>query len=397
VSTQTSAFAAMLERITEETDALVEGTGDEHGTGVDGTGDGEPFVVDERFTTRHASLAAAREAAARNPHAADEITIDDEPAMTPRNGTAAAPATTTPAPVRDELPAAAAPDATASRERRAPARRGEGRLLRRATTTPVAPEELAAPVFRRMTREAPVIERPENLLANLGVPARLVPRGVGWRELNAALVDSLARLPAPPLLPDAPGVVVAVVGSGDQPMALARDLADDLGIDPDRVVLATPEPVASDVPAWLQVCDPETAEERRRSWRRRPYPTVVAISLTSGRDQLDWARSIIDNIEPTCTWTIVEAAWKSEDVQYWSERLGGTDVLALSGLGQTVSPAAVLDLGIAVGRLEDRPATAVTWADMLMARMAHHDPDTAPDARDARDARDEAGQEAMVR
>jgi hypothetical protein len=44
-------------------------------------------------------------------------------------------------------------------------------------------------------------------------------------------------------------------------------------------------------------------------------------------------------------------------------------VLALTELDETVSPAAVLDLGIAVGRIEGKPATPVTWAEALMARI----------------------------
>lgn len=224
-------------------------------------------------------------------------------------------------------------------------------------------------VFRRAARSEEVIERPENALARLGLPARLVPRGVELREMRGALLETLARLPTPPLLPDAPGVVVAVVGEGAQPVRLARDLAEELGMDPDRVVLATHEPLGDGIPAWLQVTNPETAEERRRSWRRRAYPTLVACALPPGHDQLEWARSMLDQFEPTCVWAIVEAGWKCEDVQYLADALGGIDVLALTRVDGTVSPAAVLDLGIAVGRIENRPATPVTWAELLMARM----------------------------
>jgi hypothetical protein len=41
-------------------------------------------------------------------------------------------------------------------------------------------------------------------------------------------------------------------------------------------------------------------------------------------------------------------------------------VLALRNLAQTVSPAAVLELGIPVARLENHPATPIAWADYLM-------------------------------
>ncbi|GIU90370.1 MAG: hypothetical protein KatS3mg010_1469 [Acidimicrobiia bacterium] len=228
--------------------------------------------------------------------------------------------------------------------------------------TPAAPRRGA-----RRTEE--VIERPENALVRLGVPARLVPRGVALRELQGALVETMSRLPAPPPLPDAPGVVVAVVGAGAEPVLLARELAEELGIDPDCVVLAVPQPLTGGIPTWLQVCDAATAEERRRSWRRRAHPTIVACSLPPGRAGLGWAREILDHLEPTCTWAIVDACWKCEDVQHWSDALGGVDVMALTNLEETVSPASVLDLGIPVGRLDDRVATPVAWAEMLFARL----------------------------
>ncbi|MGQ0825076.1 MAG: hypothetical protein ACT4OX_08635 [Actinomycetota bacterium] len=233
----------------------------------------------------------------------------------------------------------------------------------------IVAETITPPLFRRVARTEEVIERPENALARLGLPARLIPRGTTPKQMQGALIESLSRLPVSPLLPDAPGVVVAVVGHGVQPVLLARELADELDIDPDRVVLATREPLGEGIPAWLQVCDAATAEERRRSWRRRPYPTLVACSVPPGRHQLEWARDILDHLEPTCTWAIVDAGWKCEDVQHWAEVLGGLDVLALNQLDETTSPAAVLDLGIPVGRIEGRPATPVAWAEALCSRL----------------------------
>jgi hypothetical protein len=44
-------------------------------------------------------------------------------------------------------------------------------------------------------------------------------------------------------------------------------------------------------------------------------------------------------------------------------------VLALTGVGDTVSPAAVLGLGIPVGRIGSNHATPAVWADLLMERL----------------------------
>jgi len=45
-------------------------------------------------------------------------------------------------------------------------------------------------------------------------------------------------------------------------------------------------------------------------------------------------------------------------------------VLALDGLEDTVSPAAPLELGIPVGRLEAEHASPLTWTELLLERMA---------------------------
>jgi hypothetical protein len=98
-------------------------------------------------------------------------------------------------------------------------------------------------------------------------------------------------------------------------------------------------------------------------------PTIVAVNLPPGRSGLTWAREILDQLEPTIAWSIVSAGWKPEDVRDWIERLGGVDAMALTNLDDTVSPAAALDLGLPVGRLDGKPATAIAWSELLVERL----------------------------
>src|SRR6185437_306638 len=147
----------------------------------------------------------------------------------------------------------------------------------------------------RATEAAPaVIDRYETRLSRLGVPAKLIPRGVASTALKGALVESLTRLPPPPAVPAGYGVVIAIVGTGATPVPLARDLAGDLGLDPDDVVLATREHLGYGIPAWLQMSDAATAAARRRSWSRRSRPTIVACSLPPAARGLRWAREVLD-------------------------------------------------------------------------------------------------------
>ncbi len=206
------------------------------------------------------------------------------------------------------------------------------------------------------------VPAPDTRLRELGLPRELIPSTAAAGDLRTALFQRLSQLPPPPMLPRSPGVVVAVVGIGTAPIALARRIADELEIDPDHIVLATPEPVS-------ELSHPDEAQTSRQSWRRRAEPTVVACSIGAGRAQLGWAHRMLDKLEPTVTWAVVEASCKAEDIAHRVTLLGGVDVIALNNVADTVSPAEVLQLGIPVGRLGAKYATPAAWADLLMEQL----------------------------
>ncbi len=214
-----------------------------------------------------------------------------------------------------------------------------------------------------------LIERPERVLVKLGVPARFVPRGVSGTAMRASLVESLERLPECEPLPESRGVTVAIVGIGARPVALARILAAEQGIDPDTVVIATERELGNGVPPWLQITDGVSAQERRRSWRRRDHVSFVAVSVPSITAATEWTNEMLDHLEPTQVWAVASAGWKADDVHAWAQRLGGFDVLAVERLDETVSPASLLEIGIPVSRIEGEPANAMRWADVLLDRV----------------------------
>jgi hypothetical protein len=240
-----------------------------------------------------------------------------------------------------------------------------GTTVMPATPAPATTRDLA----RRIVQSNAVIERFETQLSRLGLPARLIPRGAGPNEMKGALVESLVRLPAAPSVPTGLGVVIVIVGAGAAPVHLARDLAVELHLDPDDVVLATRDHLGDGIPAWLEMNDADTAHARRRSWQRRVQPTIVACSLPPMYQALRWAREMLDNLEPTITWAVVDAGWKREDITSRVNALGGVDVLALDNLDDTVSPASVLELGIPVGRLAREHASPLTWTELLLERV----------------------------
>jgi hypothetical protein len=167
----------------------------------------------------------------------------------------------------------------------------------------------------------------------------------------------------PPPLPRARGAVIAIVGIGSSPVAVARRLAEELRIDPENVELRSPETMRdiahADGPAALD-----------RSRRRPAAATIVACTIGPGRAQLRWAYRVLERLEPAITWAVVDASMKPEDVRHRIELLGGVDVIALAGIADTTSPAAILGLGVPVGRIGAAAATPELWADLLADRLA---------------------------
>jgi hypothetical protein len=199
-------------------------------------------------------------------------------------------------------------------------------------------------------------------LLELGLPAELAPATPVTGDLRTELWERLSQLPPPPPLPRTRGAVIAIIGVDDAPNALARRLAEELDIEPEHVLLSTPETLGD-------LSSTEGAEAFRRSCRRRAEPTVVACSVGAGRAQLTWARRLLERLQPTVAWAVIDASVKLEDVRHRVELLGRVDVVALSGIADTVSPAAVLSLGIPVGRIGSNRATPAVWADLLAERL----------------------------
>ncbi len=211
------------------------------------------------------------------------------------------------------------------------------------------------------------------MLARIGLPedirrAASIKPAVAGIDPSVWLLGLLDGLPVPGRLPQGPGSVVVVAGGREDALHLARQIATDLGLDPDGLLIASTTYKGRAIPAERRLTAAEVAAEARSSWRRRPRPTVVAVDAPIGRNG-DWARRVIDALEPTMVWGAVDAARKPEDLDEWAEQLGGFDALGVTGIDHTVSPAAVLQCGIPVGRLEGRPATPLHWASLLAPRL----------------------------
>jgi hypothetical protein len=278
--------------------------------------------------------------------------------------------------VSDEAPAPPMPKPTVSTEQR-DFSAVLNSITRHMDAQPVAQPvaQSAAPAVRIPVPEPkPPIDN--RALARIGLPEDLRraalthPAPAAGADPSLWLVSLLQNLPQPAPMPRGQGAVIVVAGARDAALELARSIVDELGLDDESFLIASPgySGRARPIPGHRRLHDAEAAAEARRSWRRRIRPTVVAVEAPAGRPG-PWARRVIDALEPTMVWAAVDASRKPEDLFDWSEQLGGFDALSVRELDNTISPAAVLQCGIPVGRLEGRQATPLLWALLLAPRL----------------------------
>ncbi|WP_336250406.1 hypothetical protein [Stomatohabitans albus] len=199
-------------------------------------------------------------------------------------------------------------------------------------------------------------------------------RLVEWLSRNDLTPEALHRalegLPQPEHIPPGPGLIIAVVGEGPLVLPLARRMATELGADPVKTVLASEHRSHASVPDNCRISNGDEAALDRRAWRRRSEATLVAVdtSTSLATNAQDWAYGILEALQPHQVIALVDAARKTEDVARWIADLGGVDSIALTGLEETVSPHAILELGIPVARLGTRQASPAAWTDLLRNR-----------------------------
>lgn len=209
------------------------------------------------------------------------------------------------------------------------------------------------------------LEGDRALFASLGVPRQLLFRSATPGSVAQRLLALLEGIPAAPPVIARRGEVVAVVGDGHAAVDAAAVLARELGQSADDVIVAAP-----DQRGFNPVRDAAEAEARAAMWRRCGTPLVVAICATPGPAGAAWVGEMRRALAPVAMWGAVRADRKPEDIAAWVESVGGVDALAVSGCGDTATPAAVLATGIPVASLEGRRASAAAWTALLVERLA---------------------------
>ena len=270
-----------------------------------------------------------------------------------------------PAPTRTPSPAIPALGASVLAARFAP---------RGAVVTPIQLEPLHAPDPTAALVTATRPARPStggfrHTLRALGVPAELMSDD----PLDETLVLSgvLARLRRPPGLLRMPGGIVAVVGEGPDALAVATQLAEGVGQDPQEVVLAGE--TGADVSHARRLLSPLAAARHRSGVADSDPTSIVAIRV--GPATKDWpaAAALLGQLRPDQAWAIVDARRKPADVREWLRIVGSEhafDVAAAVSVHETREPGTVLDLGLPVGWIDGLLATTAIWGALLGDRLA---------------------------
>jgi hypothetical protein len=185
----------------------------------------------------------------------------------------------------------------------------------------------------------------------------------------AGLLSWLQSLPVAAPTVYAPGQVIAVAGEPLMALRVATALAEELGTDPDTVLVAAPDPRSLRLPSRRRLTDPADMAARRERWSRNQHGTIVVVSAPMVLRPEGWARAALAALAPTFTWGAVAATTKVADISAWAQRLGHVDALAVEGLDATMDPASILTADIAVGMVEGRRATPHLWAALLAERL----------------------------
>lgn len=205
-------------------------------------------------------------------------------------------------------------------------------------------------------------------LARLGLPPSVLEHPLRAADRISGLLELAETFPRARELPHGADTVIALVGDRS---AMERAIAwvnDQLGLHPDRLMLAT-RSEGNVFPAERRITDHERAASLRSAWRRRERPVLVAVDAPVGLRHTTWTRHVLDALEPAAVWAVVDAQRKPEDVVEWSERIGGVDAVALDRTEETASPAAILTTGLPVSLLDGHRATPARWAAVLDERL----------------------------
>lgn len=216
---------------------------------------------------------------------------------------------------------------------------------------PIASTVLVAPPSR------PPMEQQGSVVA---LRSRRVRRSFATQihldELIAEFEESAGRIPE---IPDRG--IVAIVGGRDEAIEVAEMLARQLRIDPDEVLLASPQ-------APIEIPSHVDATRLAATARYRCTPlAIVVVELVPGRLGHEWARTVLAGLRAEQVRFATATDRVVSQQQLAIAAVGGVDAVDLVDATSCPRPEAMLDLGVPVATIDGRRAGPEMWAATVLA------------------------------
>jgi hypothetical protein len=147
---------------------------------------------------------------------------------------------------------------------------------------------------------------------------------------------------------EAAGDLVVVVGLGDDPLKVARDMSHVSGLR----ALSIAGAVSAD--GYFRVKDRISAMAARAAGVREKHSVFIAIGIPLAGLDAD-AIAALEYLEADQVWVVVDVGRKAEDTARWVRAVQSqvhVDAIAVTGSETTETPETVHQLGIQVGWLE---------------------------------------------
>ncbi|UQX87978.1 hypothetical protein M6D93_16985 [Jatrophihabitans telluris] len=214
-------------------------------------------------------------------------------------------------------------------------------------------------------------------LAELGVPADIADEVPG-NHIYEAVQNLLGLIPAAPSLPRRAGDVIAIVGELTPALRTAAAVAAQLRIPESSILIGglAGHPAAALFEATEEsrarlISGVGQARVLRSELRTRDVASVVVVATDTVELEPDdpWAAEMLEALQPTTSWLVLDSNAKVGDAQAELLRLGGIDSVALYSARASKSPASAFALGLPVTMIDGRTANAGAWASMMFAAL----------------------------
>jgi hypothetical protein len=223
--------------------------------------------------------------------------------------------------------------------------------------------------------------------------------------LNSGVLDSASAIagPAAPLQswlgsqewtyqdqlpwpPRRPGEVLVLVGDAVAALFSARHIARHTRIGSASVFVVAPD-LLPELAEERRIANPAHARQRRIELAQAASASIVVIDapLTMAGDPLaaEWVREMVNALDATAVWAVVDATRRPKDVRRWIAAIGGVDGIVAHDVAATSEPGELLQLGAPVAYLDGAHATGAAWHSVHAHAQAleRNAPESAPLAR----------------